>query len=53
MENFNNNKKSKFTLKFKDIYSGEEQISFNERHPIFKALMKLEFEEVLRKVLRK
>jgi hypothetical protein len=31
-----------------DIYSGEETLRFNNRHPIFKALMKLEFEEVLR-----
>jgi len=32
-----------------DIYSGKEAISFNNRHPIFKTLMKLEFEEILRK----
>jgi hypothetical protein len=32
-----------------DIYSGKETIGFNNRHPIFKTLMKLEFEEVLRK----
>jgi len=32
-----------------DIYSGKETINFNNRHPIFKTLMKLEFEEVLRK----
>ena len=32
-----------------DIYSGKENINFNNRHPIFKTLMKLEFEEVLRK----
>lgn len=31
-----------------DIYSGEENIQFNNRHPIFKTLMKLEFEEILR-----
>ena len=31
-----------------DIYTGEEKIQFSERHPIFKTLMKLEFEEVLR-----
>ncbi|MFW9936913.1 MAG: hypothetical protein ACFFD5_04650 [Candidatus Thorarchaeota archaeon] len=29
------------------IYSGSEKMRFNERHPIFKALLKLEFEEVL------
>jgi len=32
-----------------DIYSGKELISFKNRHPIFKTLMKLEFEEALRK----
>ena len=31
-----------------DIYSGDEKIQFVDRHPIFKTLMKLEFEEVLR-----
>ena len=31
-----------------DIYSGEESIGFNNRHPIYRALMKIEFEEVLR-----
>ena len=31
-----------------DIYSGEENIQFNNRHPIFKTLMKLEFEDILR-----
>ena len=31
-----------------DIYSGEETLKFNNRHPIFKTLMKLEFEDVLR-----
>jgi len=31
-----------------DIYSGEEIIRFNNRHPIYRALMKIEFEEVLR-----
>ena len=31
-----------------DIYSGEEIIRFDNRHPIFKTLMKLEFEDVLR-----
>lgn len=36
-------------LELKDIYFGNEQIEFNNRHPIFKTLMKLEFEEVLRK----
>ena len=31
-----------------DIYSGGETIRFNNRHPIYRALMKIEFEEVLR-----
>ncbi len=31
-----------------DIYSGEESMRFNNRHPIYRALMKIEFEEVLR-----
>jgi len=31
-----------------DIYSGEESIRFNNRHPIYRSLMKIEFEEVLR-----
>lgn len=31
-----------------DIYSGEENIQFINRHPIFKTLMKLEFEDILR-----
>ena len=31
-----------------DIYSGEEIMRFNNRHPVYKSLMKLEFENVLR-----
>jgi hypothetical protein len=31
-----------------DIYSGEEAIRFDNRHPIYKTLMKLEFEDILR-----
>lgn len=31
-----------------DIYSGEEQIEFIKRNPIYRTLMKLEFENVLR-----
>ena len=30
------------------IYNGSEPIKFQERHPIFKALMKIEFEDALR-----
>jgi len=40
---------SKFERFESDIYSGKEIINFKNRHPIFKTLMKLEFEEVLRK----
>ena len=36
-----------------NIYSGEESIRFNNRHPIFKTLMKLEFEDVLRSFTQK
>jgi hypothetical protein len=36
-----------------DIYSGEEKIRFNNRHPIFKTLMKLEFEDILRSFSKK
>ncbi len=36
-----------------DVYSGEEFIRFENRHPIFKTLMKLEFEETIRKYSKK
>ncbi len=36
-----------------DIYSGEETIRFDNRHPIYKTLMKLEFEDILRRIQRK
>ncbi|MBY9014348.1 MAG: hypothetical protein KGD68_01520 [Candidatus Lokiarchaeota archaeon] len=36
-----------------DIYSGEESIRFDNRHPIYRTLMKLEFEDVLRSFSRK
>ena len=35
-----------------DIYSGEETIRFDNRHPIYKTLMKLEFEDILRSYTR-
>lgn len=35
-------------LEKRDIYSGSEKIQFSNRHPIFKAIMKLEFEDVIR-----
>ena len=45
----NNSAKHKIiNLELKDIYSGNEKIEFNNRHPIYKTLMKLEFEDVLR-----
>ncbi|MEJ2293319.1 MAG: hypothetical protein P8Y23_00945 [Candidatus Lokiarchaeota archaeon] len=31
-----------------DIYDGTENLRFEMRHPIFKALMKLEFEDIIR-----
>ena len=30
-----------------DIYSGDEQITFEQRHPIYKALLKAEFEDAI------
>jgi len=30
-----------------DIYSGNEDIDFKDRHPTYKALLKLEFEEAI------
>ena len=43
---------SRLFLTQTDIYSGEETIHFDDRHPIYKTLMKLEFEEVLRSYSR-
>jgi len=31
-----------------DIYTGNEKIPFKDRHPIYKALLKLEFEETIK-----
>ena len=39
--------------KVSDIYSGDENIRFDNRHPIYKTLMKLEFEDVLRGFTKK
>ncbi len=39
--------------KISDIYSGEETIRFDNRHPIYRTLMKLEFEDILRSFTRK
>ena len=41
------------SVKRLDFYTGEEKISFRNRHPIFKTLMKLEFEDVIRNYLKK
>ena len=32
----------------KDIYTGKEKIPFKERHPIYKAILKLEFEDAIK-----
>ena len=50
MQTFTTERKRKFT---QDIYYGEEKIEFKNRHPIFKALMKLEFEEAIRRYMKK
>ncbi|MFX0010631.1 MAG: hypothetical protein ACFE9R_09970 [Candidatus Hermodarchaeota archaeon] len=50
LQTFTPEKKPKFT---QDIYYGEEKIEFKNRHPIFKALMKLEFEEAIRKYMKR
>jgi len=59
-ENFNLNlvfNKSKIIIPFseffnketaKDIYDGNEKLPFNKKHPIFKSLMKVEFEDAMR-----
>ena len=31
-----------------DIYCGDERLKFHDRHPIYRTLMKLEFEEAIR-----
>lgn len=36
----------------KDIYSGNEKIPFNKKHPIFRALMRIEFEDAMRRYLK-
>ena len=45
-QNFSENRE--YSKEISDLYSGEEIIRFDNRHPIYKTLMKLEFEEVLR-----
>ena len=42
-------KNLKYVKEISDIYSGEETLRFVNRHPIYKSLMKIEFEEVIRK----
>ena len=36
-----------------DIYRGNEKIAFQERHRIYKTLLKLEFEEAIRDYMKK
>jgi hypothetical protein len=45
---------SLFAIKEKNfIYSGEESIPFNQRHPTFKILMKLEFQNAIHQFKKK
>ncbi|MEJ2295637.1 MAG: hypothetical protein P8Y23_12845, partial [Candidatus Lokiarchaeota archaeon] len=45
---------SLFAIKEKDfIYSGEESIPFTQRHPTFKTLMKLEFQNAIHQFKKK
>ncbi|MGB5910057.1 MAG: hypothetical protein WBH31_02570 [Promethearchaeia archaeon] len=37
--------------KSKDIYYGNEKIPFRNRHPIFKSLLRIEFEDAIREYL--
>lgn len=43
----------KISLNNIDIYSGAEQMRFNNRHPIYKTLLKIEFEGAMRQYLKK
>jgi hypothetical protein len=45
-------KESKIENHNLDFYSGDEKISFNNRHPIYRTLMKLEFEKAIRNYLK-
>ena len=49
----NNHNAMKISLNIIDIYSGTEQIRFNDRHPIYRTLMKIEFEDAMRQYLKK
>lgn len=40
-------------IKSPDIYTGKEKIPFNERHPNFKSLMRIEFEDAIRAISKK
>lgn len=35
----------------RDIYSGNEKIPFRNRHPIFKSILRIEFEDAIREYL--
>lgn len=61
IENYNNTDKSFYEFQdhmipissiinkkiAEDIYSGNEDIEFKDRHPIYKTLLKLEFEDAI------
>ena len=49
----NNQNAMKISLNNIDIYSGTEQMRFNNRHPIYKTLFKIEFEDAIRQYLKK
>jgi hypothetical protein len=49
----NNHNAMKVSLNIIDIYSGTEQIRFNNRHPIYRTLMKIEFEDAMRQYVKK
>lgn len=36
------------TKRINDIYTGNEKIPFKDRHPVYRALLKLEFEEAIK-----
>ncbi len=54
-QGFKNNNHNVMKKSFRDIdiYSGTEQLQFNNRHPIYRTLMKIEFEDAMRQYLKK
>jgi len=49
----NNHSVMKKSLNNIDIYSGTEQIQFNNRHPIYRTLLKIEFEDAMRQYIKR